>query len=87
MGTSHQNAKQIVLKLEKKGFISIEKDERDGRAIRLKLTEKSYNFWEKRAEKDDNYITELFKTLTHEETDSMYRAIGKIFGKIQEMGK
>lgn len=85
MGSSHQNAKQIALKLEKKGFLAIEKDDRDARAIRLRLTEKSYSFWEKRAEKDEHYIVEFFKDLSEEETNGMYRGMEKLFKKIEEI--
>jgi DNA-binding MarR family transcriptional regulator len=87
MGSSHQNAKQIALKLEKKGFLSIEKDDSDGRAIRLRLTEKSYSFWESRAEKDEHFIAELFKDLSEEETNVMYRGMEKLFEKIEIMNE
>jgi Transcriptional regulators len=40
MGSSRQNVKQLALKLEEKGFLTIEKDEQDSRALRLRLTEK-----------------------------------------------
>ena len=39
MGSSHQNVKQILLKLEKKGFVSISLDENDKRKQRIELTE------------------------------------------------
>jgi DNA-binding MarR family transcriptional regulator len=87
MGSSHQNAKQIALKLEKKGFLSIEKDDSDGRAISLRLTEKSYSFWESRAEKDEHFIAELFKDLSEEETNVMYRGMEKLFEKIEIMNE
>ena len=46
MGSSHQNVKQIALKLEKKGMLRLEKDETDRRMIRLVTTEKSREFWQ-----------------------------------------
>ncbi|MGE5630726.1 MAG: hypothetical protein ACM3TR_06455 [Caulobacteraceae bacterium] len=39
IGSSRQNAKQFALKLHRKGYLSIEKDDKDMRAIRLHLTE------------------------------------------------
>ncbi|MCX7749738.1 MAG: MarR family transcriptional regulator [Clostridia bacterium] len=48
MESSHQNVKQLALKLQRKGFINIEKDKEDLRAIRLILTEKSIVFWKSR---------------------------------------
>lgn len=37
MGTSHQNTKQIALKLQEKGLVALEKDEADKRIVRVKL--------------------------------------------------
>ena len=39
MGSSHQNVKQILLKLEKKGFVTIATDDKDRRKQRVALTE------------------------------------------------
>lgn len=38
MGSSHQNVKQILLKLEKKGFVQIAVDKADKRKQRIGLT-------------------------------------------------
>lgn len=84
MGSSRQNVKQIALKLQKKGFLCIEKDGRDARAVRLRLTEKSYSFWEERAKRDEQYVMELFRDLDEEETNVMYRVMGKLFKKIEK---
>ncbi len=46
MGSSHQNVKQILLKLEKKGFISTAPDEKDKRKQRIFVTEKCKTFLE-----------------------------------------
>lgn len=87
MGSSRQNVKQIALKLEKKGFLNIEKDNQDARVVRLKLTEKSYSFWEKRVDRDEQYVIELFKAFNAEETDGMYSGMEKLFKKIEEMNE
>ena len=39
MGSSHQNVKQILLKLEKKGFVTLTVDENDKRKQRIELTD------------------------------------------------
>ncbi|MEI6101548.1 MAG: MarR family transcriptional regulator [Eubacteriales bacterium] len=46
MGSSHQNVKQVALKLQEKGLVQLEKDKKDARATRLRLTEESGAFWE-----------------------------------------
>lgn len=87
MGSSRQNVKQLALKLEEKGFLEIRKDELDARALRLKLTEKSRLFWEKREKQDDEYIEDLFMGFSPEEIDVVYRCFGKLFDKIDKIEK
>lgn len=87
MGSSRQNVKQLALKLEEKEFLKIEKDEQDARAIRLKLTEKSQAFWEKRQDQDNQFIMDLFSSFSEEEMNIMTNSIGKLTEKIEEMGK
>jgi len=83
MGTSRQNVKQLALKLEEKGFLNIEKDKEDSRTLRLKLTEKNQWFWEKREEKDRNFVTNLFKSLSVEELDIMCQGFSKLLNEIE----
>ncbi len=85
MGSSRQNVKQLALKLAEKGFISIEKDQKDTRAVRLKLTEKSRTFWEKRQTQDDQFITELFQDLNINEITTISGGIKKLLLKIAEI--
>lgn len=87
MGTSRQNVKQLALKLQEKGFLNIEKDEIDGRILRLKLTEKNEIFWEKREEKDIQFVLELFKDLNEDELNKIYSGFHKIFERIEKMDR
>ncbi|WP_139902690.1 MarR family winged helix-turn-helix transcriptional regulator [Clostridium thermarum] len=86
MGSSRQNIKQLALKLEEKEFLKIHQDERDARALRLKLTKKSQEFWEKREDKDAQFIMYLFEGLSHHEIEVMCTGIKKLLEKIEEMG-
>ncbi len=47
MGSSHQNVKQILLRLEKKGFVSTVADERDKRKQRIVVTDAARAFLQK----------------------------------------
>lgn len=47
MGSSHQNVKQILLKLEKKGFVSFVTDDKDKRKQRIFVTDSCRDFLEK----------------------------------------
>jgi DNA-binding MarR family transcriptional regulator len=87
MGSSRQNVKQLALKLEEKEFLKIEKDEQDARALRLKLTEKSKEFWEEREDKDSEFIKNLFEDFSQEEVEVISSGFNKLFEKIEKMGK
>lgn len=82
MGCSHQNVKQIALKLQKNGFLKMKKDEHDRRIMRLRLTEKNYSFWSERQEDDRRNISEIFKGLTDEEIDAIYSGFIKLSANI-----
>ena len=85
MGSSRQNVKQLALKLEEKGFISMEKDDQDGRALRLKLTENFKTFWESRENEDDQFIKELFTDLSEEEIYIMFSSFNKLLKNIEQI--
>lgn len=87
IGSSRQNVKQLALKLEEKEFLKIEQDEHDARALRLKLTEKSQAFWEKREDKDGQFIRDLFEHFSQEETEVMYKGFSKLFEKVEKIEK
>ncbi|MCB2288529.1 MarR family transcriptional regulator [Clostridium sp. CS001] len=67
MGSSHQNVKQIALKLEKKGLVALEKDKKDARVTRIRLTEQSYKFSEKIQAKAATFTQALFKGIEKED--------------------
>ena len=82
MGTSHQNVKQLANKLKERGFLEIEKDKEDARAIRLRLTEKSFYFWIAKEKENDRFMTEVFEDLSAEEVTVMARGFQKLLNKI-----
>jgi DNA-binding MarR family transcriptional regulator len=60
VGSSHQNVKQLVLKLEQKGYVEITKDEADARCLRIKATQKSEEFSEAYRQKSAVFMEKLF---------------------------
>ena len=78
LSTTHQNVKQIALKLQEKGFISIEKDEKDRRVLRLRLTEKNRKYWESKSNEDVAFISSLFSALTDQEIQELYFLLNKL---------
>lgn len=61
MGSSHQNVKQVALKLEQKGLLVLEKDTKDSRVTRIKLTDQSYKFSQIIQSKAATFTQSLFK--------------------------
>lgn len=87
MGSSHQNVKQLALKLEEKEFVKIQKDEKDARVLRLSLTHKCETFWEKRQEQDNQFIRDLFQDITEVELGVLSISLNKLIDRIFTMKK
>jgi len=83
MGTSHQNAKQIAIKLEKKGFLVVNKDIKDKRVLRLTPTNKIREYVKLREDKDHFFIEKFFNVLTKEEVKRIYESFTKLLDNIQ----
>lgn len=66
-GSSYQNIKQIALKLEKNGYVSIVEDAQDRRAKRLLLSDHAKLYWDKRGASDVASMEKLFEAFTIEE--------------------
>ena len=67
MGSSHQNVKQILLKLEKKGFVKITLDEKDRRKQRVELTEYCMEFCEKNNDVSNQIMVRMFHGISEEQ--------------------
>ena len=78
LGSSHQNAKQILLKLEKKDFIRFEEDAADKRKQRIVLTEHCREFCEKNDEMSKKIMEQMFGGIPEEDILSTIRTITSI---------
>jgi DNA-binding MarR family transcriptional regulator len=78
MSTTHQNVKQLATRLETTGFLKIERDPKNKRILRLKITEKSNEYWETRASEHAQSIAEYFKTLEDFEVVSLFEIMSKL---------
>ncbi len=90
MGSSRQNVKQLALKLEQRGFLHIEKDECDSRAIRLKVTDSCKAFFKEREEKEIAFLKELYKDFSDKEIECLYKGmyqLGENVFKMDELSK
>lgn len=83
--SSHQNTKQIVLKLQSKGFVKIEADPFDKRAMRIVVTDECERWNEKNEEFSQRFIDKMFNSISKEEIEVMNSAQQKIYSTLAEM--
>ncbi len=83
--SSHQNTKQIVLKLEEKGYVTIHKDAEDGRALRIAKTEKCDQWNVENEGKATAFIDQMFSKLSKEEIHVMRKAQQTLYETLGEM--
>jgi MarR family transcriptional regulator, transcriptional regulator for hemolysin len=67
MGSSHQNVKKIASILEEKGYVAFEKDKKDSRAKRIRLTEASYKLSEIIQVQATTFTSALFAGINEDE--------------------
>ena len=85
MGSSHQNVKQILLKLEKKGFVSITVDEKDKRKQRVGLTQKCKEFCEANDEKSMQAIVTMFEGVSREQLQITIQTIMQMEDNLKKL--
>lgn len=69
IGSSHQNVKQILLKLEKLGFVILYTDELDRRKLRIKVTDKKKEFDQKYNKNSMEFMKEFYKGLNDKDIE------------------
>ena len=87
MGSSRQNIKQLALKLETKGFLTLFTDPQDSRAIRLSITPTCDTYWKKREKQDEAFISSLFSGLSDEELTTATKVLQKLEQNMHAMQK
>lgn len=85
MGSSHQNVKQILNKLEQKGFVSVEPDAADRRKLRISLTEYAAVSGEKYRLKEEEFMTGLFAGVTEEEAKQAFLILSKMEANLMKL--
>ena len=67
LGCSHQNAKQILSKLERQGFVKVSQDSADKRKQRIMLTGKAIEFRNYYDEPSEQAMESIFQNISKEE--------------------
>lgn len=84
LGSSHQNVKQILLKLEGKGYIEFFQDENDKRKQRIRLTKKCIRFCEKNNEMSMKIMSKMFEGIPEKDIKTTIRTITRIEKNLTE---
>lgn len=85
MGSSHQNVKQILLKLEKKDFVKVSLDEKDKRKQRISLTPKCLKFCAQNEEGSARIMGELFAGISDEQLIGVIKAINMMENNMKKI--
>lgn len=85
IGSSHQNVKQILLKLEKKGFVSITADESDKRKQRIELTDYCRDFCKANNDMTTKIMRKMFEGVTAEQLKITVQTIIQIGDNLKEI--
>jgi DNA-binding MarR family transcriptional regulator len=86
-GITHQSTKQLVNKLEEKGYVSIEQNPNDKRELHISLTDKSRKWSEQNAKMNHDFVYELFSCLTQDEVNMYFEAQHKLLTKLKKIGE
>ncbi|TYC18549.1 winged helix DNA-binding protein [Actinomadura syzygii] len=78
MGTTHQNAAQLVAALTRKEFLRVEPDPSDRRRRRLIATETNDQYWRGRDAADHNAVADWFSTLTDTELQTLNTLVERL---------
>lgn len=78
LSTTHQNVKQIAAGMERRGFMTLERDPQNKRIIRLKVTDKCTELFQRRSENDERSMLSMFENLTDDELRSLFNIVAKV---------
>lgn len=84
-GSSHQNVKQVALKLQDKNLLELYKDPKDARTTRVKLSEYSNEFWKLSDQDSNEFMNQLFKDISNDELESVRKVFTKLNNNLSEM--
>jgi MarR family transcriptional regulator for hemolysin len=85
LGCSHQNAKQILSKLENSGYLRVQQDSADKRKQRIMLTEKAVMFQNNYEEPSEQAMQQLFAGISAENIESMTASLLRLTSNVERM--
>jgi Transcriptional regulators len=85
IGYSRQNAKRIADTLQARDYVTIIKDKKDARALRIALTPKCLDYFQSRSQRELEFLEQIFTGFDPELTEGVYKGLLKLGKNIEEM--
>ena len=85
VGYSRQNAKRMADALQKRGYVTITRDENDARALRITRTPKCIEYFAGRGQRELKFLEEIFNGFDAELTAGFYQGLSKLEKNIARM--
>lgn len=87
VGTTRQNVKKMLVPLENKGYVRIEKSNSDARALKVELTEKAYQYFTDNDASTAHETEKLFSAFSTEEIEGLACTLKKLLCSFEIYGK
>lgn len=87
IGSSRQNAKKMALLLSNQGYLSLTRDEKDARILRVALTEKGSLFCSSSRDADKRFLNSVFDGFTDKQLKGLIKNFDKVSKNIAKMEK
>ena len=78
MGSSHQNVKKILLKLENKGFVEMIAEEKERRLQRLVTTKQGEDFCQRNDRESEIQMNKIFEGISQEQLITTIQTISQM---------
>ncbi|NRY62365.1 MarR family winged helix-turn-helix transcriptional regulator [Clostridium beijerinckii] len=78
MGCTKQNVKHIIDSLQKKNYVLLEKNEKDKRAINIKITKECREIMGEYYEKGNKFLKDMFNNFEEKELENLWDLLKKI---------
>ena len=85
MGSSHQNVKQILIKLEKRGYVEIVSDDKDKRKQRVVLTEKTLKLCAEQDMASKEVVGRIFSGVDEDEIKTVIKVLLKLEDNLKQI--
>lgn len=85
VGYTRQNIKKMLDLLAKKGYVEVEKSDKDKRAYCLKLTEKTYSYFKEFEDMGDRLLAELFQEIPEQELEVTAKTLMQLLDNIEKL--